>query len=81
MADTSQTAVQVGNLSDTQLQVQIVGANGDKTLVLLQPRSQTSLPPGYSPVNPKQKFLYVYPSAVEVTVDASKAATKQETSK
>lgn len=73
MADTSQDKVQVGNLSDMQLHVLIVGVNDDKTTVTLQPKASTWLPPGYKPFNPKQKFLYVFP-AVAVVAETTAVA-------
>lgn len=61
MTDNTTNAVRVSNLSDTQLVVEILGVNKDKDTVLLQPRATTWLPPGFTPVDPKLRNLYIFP--------------------
>lgn len=63
MTDTSQQTVRVGNMTDLQLPVPIVGVNGDSDQVLLQPKASTWLPPGYTAAEPLPKGLYVFPQA------------------
>lgn len=72
MTDTSQQKVRVGNMTELQLPVPIVGVNGDLDQVLLQPKSSTWLPPGYTAAEPLPRGLYVFPQenvAKEQTTD------------
>lgn len=63
--------MKVSNLSNTQLAVRIVGVNGDEDTVLLQPRGKVDLPPGFKPVNEKQRHLYTHPESTDPTTEST----------
>lgn len=68
--------MKISNLSDIQLPVDIVGANGDKDAVLLQPRGSVTLPDGFQPANMKQRYLFVHPETPAADSVGKSAKTK-----
>lgn len=73
--------MKISNMLDVQLEVKIVGGNGDTDSVLLQPRGGVNLPDGFKAVNPKLKGLYVHADEPVVQPTNTVAATTTSSTK